>query len=38
MDSVKKNSDSSKNIFMRLINWIAKGAATAQAGKEQCPT
>lgn len=27
-----------EGIFMRLMNWIAEGAAKAQKGGGQCPT
>ena len=41
MNPEKKNSTpgkTEKNLFMRLIEWIAEGAAKAQKGGGQCPT
>ncbi len=43
MDSGKQSSitgktDKKEGLFMRLINWIAAGAAKAQKGGWHCPT
>lgn len=43
MDKVKDSSSSraankNKGVFMRLVDWIARGAEKAQKGAGQCPT